>query len=52
MFFQLFGYFQSESEEQEPVVGEEISVFTVSARRRVGDAAGEWKSEWGSEEVS
>ena len=40
-FLQLFGYFQSASEEHEEVaVGEEVSIFTVSKRRRVGEAAG------------
>ncbi|KAK2191768.1 hypothetical protein NP493_46g07030 [Ridgeia piscesae] len=40
---ELFGYFQSESEEQEFSVGEEVSVFMTTARRRFGDAAGEKK---------
>ncbi|XP_048734938.1 WD repeat-containing protein 64-like isoform X7 [Ostrea edulis] len=39
---ELFGYFQSPAEEHEEVaVGEEVSVFTVSKRRRVGEAAGD-----------
>ncbi|KAK3093696.1 hypothetical protein FSP39_018996 [Pinctada imbricata] len=39
---ELFGYFQSTAEEHEEIaVGEEVSVFTVSKRRRVGEAAGE-----------
>ena len=38
---QLFGYFQSGDDDQELSVGEDVSVFMVSARRRVGDAAGE-----------
>lgn len=43
-FFQLFGYFQSAAEEHEEAagVGEEVSIFTVSKRRRVGEAAGEF----------
>lgn len=42
--FQLFGYFQSAAEEHEEAagVGEEVSIFTVSKRRRVGEAAGEF----------
>ncbi|ELT96575.1 hypothetical protein CAPTEDRAFT_219855 [Capitella teleta] len=40
---ELFGYFQSGEEEQEITVGEEVNVFTVTARRRVGDAAGDKK---------
>lgn len=40
----MFGYFQSPAEEHEEVaVGEEVSVFTVSKRRRVGEAAGAWR---------
>lgn len=41
-YFQLFGYFQSAAEEHEEAagVGEEVSIFTVSKRRRVGEAAG------------
>ena len=38
--FQLFGYFQSDPEEQDVSVGEEVSVFMINARRRFGDAAG------------
>ncbi|XP_069117612.1 WD repeat-containing protein 64-like isoform X5 [Argopecten irradians] len=39
---ELFGYFQSSAEESEEIVlGEEVSVFTVSKRRRVGEAAGD-----------
>ena len=38
---QLFGYIQSSAEEMEDIiVGEEVSIFTVSKRRRVGEAAG------------
>lgn len=37
---QLFGYFQSGVEEEDMTVGEEVSVFMVSKRRRVGEAAG------------
>ena len=38
---QLFGYFQSAAEEhEEAAAGEEVSVFTVSKRQRVGEAAG------------
>jgi len=38
---QLFGYIQTSAEEMEDVmVGEEVSIFTVSKRRRVGEAAG------------
>lgn len=37
---QLFGYFQSDGDGDDLTVGEDVSVFTVSARRRVGDAAG------------
>ncbi|ESP02905.1 hypothetical protein LOTGIDRAFT_230398 [Lottia gigantea] len=40
---ELFGYFQSAVEEEEIIVGEEVSVFMVSKRRRVGDAAGDKK---------
>jgi hypothetical protein len=39
---QLFGYFQSSTEEEELTVGEEVSIFMVSQRRRVGEAAGEF----------
>ena len=39
-FFQLFGYFQSGVEDEELTVGEEVSIFMVSKRRRVGEAAG------------
>jgi hypothetical protein len=39
-FLQLFGYFQSNTDDEEIVVGEEVNVFTVSKRRRVGEAAG------------
>ena len=39
--FQLFGYIQTSAEEAEEImVGEEVSIFTVSKRRRVGEAAG------------
>lgn len=40
---ELFGYFQSAAEEHEEAagVGEEVSIFTVSKRRRVGEAAGD-----------
>lgn len=38
--FQLFGYFQAAGDEEEITVGEEVSVFMVSKRRRVGEAAG------------
>ncbi len=41
LMLQLFGYFQSEGDDQELTVGEDVSVFMVGARRRVGDAAGE-----------
>ena len=37
---QLFGYFQSETEDQELSVGDDVNVFTLPARVRVGDAAG------------
>ncbi|XP_064601013.1 WD repeat-containing protein 64-like [Liolophura sinensis] len=40
---ELFGYFQSGVEEEEPTSAEEVSVFTVSKRRRVGEAAGDRK---------
>ncbi|KAL3874237.1 hypothetical protein ACJMK2_037280 [Sinanodonta woodiana] len=41
---ELFGYIQTSAEEKEEVmVGEEVSVFTVSKRRRVGEAAGDKK---------
>ena len=41
LIFQLFGYIQSSAEEMEDImVGEEVSIFTVSKRRRVGEAAG------------
>ncbi|PVD26800.1 hypothetical protein C0Q70_14479 [Pomacea canaliculata] len=39
----LFGYFQSGVEEEDMTVGEEVSVFMVSKRRRVGEAAGDRK---------
>lgn len=38
---ELFGYFQSNTDDEEIVVGEEVNVFTVSKRRRVGEAAGD-----------
>ncbi|XP_071162911.1 WD repeat-containing protein 64-like isoform X2 [Mytilus edulis] len=38
---ELFGYFQSNNDDEEIVVGEEVNVFTVSKRRRVGEAAGD-----------
>jgi len=38
----LFGYIQTSAEEAEEImVGEEVSIFTVSKRKRVGEAAGE-----------
>ncbi|XP_070576950.1 WD repeat-containing protein 64-like isoform X2 [Ptychodera flava] len=40
---ELFGYFQSDNEEQEQIVNEEVSVFTVSKRHRIGEAAGDKK---------
>ncbi|XP_071080173.1 WD repeat-containing protein 64-like [Haliotis cracherodii] len=40
---ELFGYFQSAAEEEEMTVGEEVSVFMVSKRRRIGEAAGDRK---------
>ncbi|XP_046579795.1 WD repeat-containing protein 64-like [Haliotis rubra] len=40
---ELFGYFQSGVEEEEMTVGEEVSVFMVSKRRRIGEAAGDRK---------
>ncbi|XP_025104854.1 WD repeat-containing protein 64-like isoform X2 [Pomacea canaliculata] len=40
---ELFGYFQSGVEEEDMTVGEEVSVFMVSKRRRVGEAAGDRK---------
>ncbi|XP_078673590.1 WD repeat-containing protein 64-like [Branchiostoma floridae x Branchiostoma belcheri] len=40
---ELFGYFQSEVPEAEPAMTEDASVFTVSFRTRVGDAAGDRK---------
>ncbi|KAK2162660.1 hypothetical protein LSH36_94g03011 [Paralvinella palmiformis] len=39
----LFGYFQTESEEREVTVGEEVNVITVAARWRAGEAAGDRK---------
>ncbi|XP_013386064.1 WD repeat-containing protein 64-like [Lingula anatina] len=40
---ELFGYFQSENEEQETPIGEDANIFTVSKKRRVGEAAGDRK---------
>ncbi|KAL4237521.1 WD repeat-containing protein 64 [Mactra antiquata] len=41
---ELFGYIQTSAEEAEEImVGEEVSIFTVSKRRRVGEAAGDKK---------
>nr|KAG5712352.1 hypothetical protein BaRGS_023931 [Batillaria attramentaria] len=40
---ELFGYFQSGVEDEEITVGEEVSIFMVSKRRRVGEAAGDRK---------
>ena len=38
----MFGYIQTSAEEAEEImVGEEVSIFTVSKRKRVGEAAGE-----------
>jgi hypothetical protein len=40
--FQLFGFFQSENDETDLTLGgEDVSVFTVSKKRRVGEAAGQ-----------
>lgn len=47
----MFGYFQAENEEGD---GDEISVFTVSKRKKIGEAAGKgvglyrWKYRWPS----
>lgn len=38
---QIFGYFQTEDEDPEQVVNEDISVFTVAKKQRIGEAAGE-----------
>ena len=38
--WQLFGYFQSEDEEPDQILSEDISVFTVSKKHRIGEAAG------------
>ncbi|KAK3736912.1 hypothetical protein RRG08_000654 [Elysia crispata] len=40
---ELFGYFQAAGDEEEITVGEEISVFMVSKKKRVGEAAGDKK---------
>ena len=40
---QLFGYFQTEDEEPEQVISEDISVFTVAKKNRIGEAAGKMK---------
>ncbi|XP_077997639.1 WD repeat-containing protein 64-like isoform X1 [Glandiceps talaboti] len=40
---ELFGYFQSDNEDQEQIVNEEVSVFTVSKKHRIGEAAGDKK---------
>ncbi|XP_052272714.1 WD repeat-containing protein 64-like isoform X3 [Dreissena polymorpha] len=41
---ELFGYIQTSAEEAEEImVGEEVSIFTVSKRHRVGEAAGDKK---------
>ncbi|XP_022089085.1 LOW QUALITY PROTEIN: WD repeat-containing protein 64-like [Acanthaster planci] len=40
---ELFGYFQSEDEEPDQVLSEDISVFTVSKKHRIGEAAGDKK---------
>ncbi|XP_072032372.1 WD repeat-containing protein 64-like [Amphiura filiformis] len=40
---ELFGYFQTEDEEPEQVVSEDISVFTVAKKSRIGEASGDKK---------
>ncbi|KAL5008313.1 hypothetical protein ScPMuIL_013894 [Solemya velum] len=41
---EIFGYFQSSVDERDEIaVGEEVSVFTVSKRKRVGEAPGDKK---------
>ncbi|XP_071795581.1 WD repeat-containing protein 64-like isoform X1 [Asterias amurensis] len=40
---ELFGYFQSEDEEPDQILSEDISVFTVSKKHRIGEAAGDKK---------
>ncbi|XP_038075924.1 WD repeat-containing protein 64-like isoform X2 [Patiria miniata] len=40
---ELFGYFQSEDEEPDQILNEDISVFTVSKKHRIGEAAGDKK---------
>ncbi|XP_071962491.1 WD repeat-containing protein 64-like [Antedon mediterranea] len=40
---ELFGYFQSENEENDQLLREEVSVFTVSQKQRIGEASGDKK---------
>lgn len=40
LFSQIFGYFQTEDEDPEQVVNEDISVFTVAKKQKIGEAAG------------
>nr|XP_054759111.1 WD repeat-containing protein 64-like [Lytechinus pictus] len=40
---EIFGYFHSTTDEPEPMLNEDISVFTVSKKQRVGEAAGDKK---------
>ena len=42
VLFQLFGYLQSETEEQDFSAIEDSGVFMVAARKRVGEAAGQF----------
>lgn len=46
ILFQIFGYLQSEKEEQEQSLAEEVTVFMTSKKSTLGDAAGElWRKE-------
>ena len=40
LFLQLFGYFQSSGDDTDLALSEDISVFTVSKKIRVGEASG------------
>ncbi|KAJ8044929.1 WD repeat-containing protein 64 [Holothuria leucospilota] len=40
---EIFGYFQTEDEDPELVANEDISVFTVAKKQRIGEAAGDKK---------
>ncbi|PIK60351.1 hypothetical protein BSL78_02720 [Apostichopus japonicus] len=40
---EIFGYFQTEDEDPEQVVNEDISVFTVAKKQKIGEAAGDKK---------